>query len=198
MAHWMAIADHCIKNLCDGNNEEYATTSKAMYPPLGLQHWVDQQTEALVITSTLTWKEHTATTLHKASGILGVLRRWSDGISGWRVWLSSARWLGTARFKSNKISKKDFSGWQPAIVFLYLFLFHSLLRLTSFLSQSKNQSLEPFAGSGIPPQKLHFARKIMYVAYVLYLEYASVAWSNTTRHEADLLRDFIAEQLASS
>ena len=33
--------------------------------------------------------------------------------------------------------KKDFSGWQPAIAFLYL-LFHSLLRLTSFLSQYKN------------------------------------------------------------
>ena len=34
--------------------------------------------------------------------------------------------------------KKDFSGWQPAIAFLsYLFLFHSLLRLTSFLSQYK-------------------------------------------------------------
>ena len=34
--------------------------------------------------------------------------------------------------------KKDFSGWRPAIAFLYLFLFHSLLRLTSFLSQNKN------------------------------------------------------------
>ena len=33
MSHWMAIADQCIENLCDGNNEEYATTSKAMYPP---------------------------------------------------------------------------------------------------------------------------------------------------------------------
>ena len=34
-------------------------------------------------------------------------------------------------------SKKDFSGWRPTIAFLYLFLFHSLLRLTSFLSQYK-------------------------------------------------------------
>ena len=33
--------------------------------------------------------------------------------------------------------KKDFSGWRPAIAFLYLFLFHSLLCLTSFLSQYK-------------------------------------------------------------
>ena len=36
-------------------------------------------------------------------------------------------------------SQKDFSGWRPAIAFLYLFLFRSLLHLTSFLSQSKNQ-----------------------------------------------------------
>ena len=34
--------------------------------------------------------------------------------------------------------KKDFSGWQPSIAFLYLFLFHSLLRLTSSFSQYKN------------------------------------------------------------
>ena len=39
--------------------------------------------------------------------------------------------------KSDKISENDFSGWRPAIAFLYLFLFHSLLRLTPFLSQNK-------------------------------------------------------------
>ena len=44
--------------------------------------------------------------------------------------------------KDVKISKKDFSGWRPAIAFLYLFLFHSLLRLTSFLSQNKNKDVE--------------------------------------------------------
>ena len=33
--------------------------------------------------------------------------------------------------------KKDFSGWRPTSAFLYLFLFHSLLRLSSFLSQYK-------------------------------------------------------------
>ena len=38
-----------------------------------------------------------------------------------------------------KKKKKDFSGWRPAIAFLYLFLFHSLLRLTFFLSQYKNE-----------------------------------------------------------
>ena len=43
------------------------------------------------------------------------------GVSGERVWLSS-----------------DFSGWRLAIAFLYLFVCHSLLRLTSFLSQYKN------------------------------------------------------------
>ena len=37
MAHWMAIADQWIENLSYGNYEEYATTSKAMYLPLGLQ-----------------------------------------------------------------------------------------------------------------------------------------------------------------
>ena len=36
--------------------------------------------------------------------------------------------------------KKDFSGWRPAIALLYLFLFHSLLCLTSFLSQYKNKN----------------------------------------------------------
>ena len=36
-------------------------------------------------------------------------------------------------------TKKDFSGWRPAIAFLYLFLFHSLLRLTFFPSQYKNE-----------------------------------------------------------
>ena len=34
-------------------------------------------------------------------------------------------------------SKKKISDWQPAVAFLFLFLFHSLLRLTSFLSQNK-------------------------------------------------------------
>ena len=32
---------------------------------------------------------------------------WSGGVSGKRVWLSSARWLGTAWFKSNKISRQQ-------------------------------------------------------------------------------------------
>ena len=40
-------------------------------------------------------------------------------------------------FKSDKIlkKKKKTSGWRAAIAFLYLFLFHSLLRHTSLLSQ---------------------------------------------------------------
>ena len=37
------------------------------------------------------------------------------------------------------LKKKDFSGWRPVIAFLYLFLFHSLLRLTFFLSQNKKK-----------------------------------------------------------
>ena len=37
-----------------------------------------------------------------------------------------------------KKKKKDFSGWQPAIAFLYPFLFHFLLCLISFCSQNKN------------------------------------------------------------
>ena len=36
---------------------------------------------------------------------------WSGGVSGERVWLSSARWLGTAWFKSDKISKKRLFGF---------------------------------------------------------------------------------------
>ena len=45
--------------------------------------------------------------------------------------------LGSSPTKSQK---KKTSGWRPAIAFLYLFLFHSLLCLTSFLSQNKNQN----------------------------------------------------------
>ena len=37
--------------------------------------------------------------------------------------------------------KKRLSGWRPAITFLYLFLFPSLLRLSSFLSQYKKSSV---------------------------------------------------------
>ena len=72
--------------------------------------------------------------------------------------LSSARWLVTAWFKSDKISKKDFSGWRPAIAFLYLFLFHSLLRLTSFLSQYKNGKSQVWCSlSGIAWLVMHTA-----------------------------------------
>ena len=39
--------------------------------------------------------------------------KWSGGVSGYRVWLSSARWLGTAWFKSDKISKKIGIEWVP-------------------------------------------------------------------------------------
>ena len=60
-----------------------------------------------------------------------------------RVW-PTARWLSTAWFKSDKISKEDYSGWRPAIALLYLFLFHSLLRLTSFLSRYKINDILPF------------------------------------------------------
>ena len=35
----------------------------------------------------------------------------------------------------------DFLGWRPAVTVLYVFLFHSLLPLTSFLSQNKSQFL---------------------------------------------------------
>ena len=52
-------------------------------------------------------------------------------------------YTGTAWFKSDKISKinkkKTFSGWWPTIAFLYLFLSHFLLRLTSFISQKQKQ-----------------------------------------------------------
>ena len=41
----------------------------------------------------------------------------------------------------NLKKKKNFWGWRPAIAFLYLFLFHSLLCLSSFLSQYKQSIL---------------------------------------------------------
>ena len=37
--------------------------------------------------------------------------------------------------------KTKLPGWRPSIAILYLFLFHSLLRLTSFLSQNQNSGL---------------------------------------------------------
>ena len=55
--------------------------------------------------------------------------------------------LGSSPTKSQKKDvcvykrlRKEFSGWRHAIAFLYLFLFHSLLRLTSFLSQYKKEN----------------------------------------------------------
>ena len=61
-------------------------------------------------------------------------------LSGKHDWLSSVRWSGIAWFKSAKISRKTFSSWRPAVAFLYyLFLFRSLLRLTSFKSFLKTK-----------------------------------------------------------
>ena len=37
--------------------------------------------------------------------------------------------------------KTKIPGWRPSIAILYLFLFHSLLRLTSFLSQNQTSGL---------------------------------------------------------
>ena len=45
--------------------------------------------------------------------------------------------------RQNLKKKKRLSSWWPAVAFLYLFLFHSLLRLTSFPSQYKNKGLSP-------------------------------------------------------
>ena len=42
--------------------------------------------------------------------------------------------VGSSPTKSQKI---DFWGWRSAITFLHLFSFHSLVRLTSFLSRDK-------------------------------------------------------------
>ena len=41
--------------------------------------------------------------------------------------------------RQNLNKKKNFSGWRPAMAFLYLFLYHFFTRLSSFLSQNKNQ-----------------------------------------------------------
>ena len=49
---------------------------------------------------------------------------------------------------STKSQKKDFSGWRPAIAFLYFFLFQSLLRLASFLSQYKKLSAKTWQHTG--------------------------------------------------
>ena len=68
-------------------------------------------------------------------------------------WLSSARWLGTAWFKSDKTKKKDFSGWRPAIAFLYFFLFHSL-PLSYFLSFSIQKWLPKKFVSSPPKDKV--------------------------------------------
>ena len=48
--------------------------------------------------------------------------------------------LVQVRQNLKKKKKKDLPGWRLTIAFLHLFLFHSLLPLTSILSQNKNQS----------------------------------------------------------
>ena len=69
MAHWITIADQCIENLCDGN-----TRSTLPHPKPSIRLW-DSNNEltnrqkhldlGLVITLTLTRKEHTASILLK-------------------------------------------------------------------------------------------------------------------------------------
>ena len=54
-------------------------------------------------------------------------------------------WIDKGRSLHRMMDRGINSGWRPAIAFLYLFLFHSLLCLTSFLSQykkSRNKTLE--------------------------------------------------------
>ena len=47
-------------------------------------------------------------------------------------------YLITSQTRVKRVSPIHISSWRPPIAFLYLFLFHSLLRLASFLSQYKN------------------------------------------------------------
>ena len=61
----------------------------------------------------------------------------------WCIWLTRLTLVceviryRLVQVRQNLKHKNDFSGWRPAIAFLYPFLFHSLLCLTSFLSQYK-------------------------------------------------------------
>ena len=52
---------------------------------------------------------------------------------------SRTRVKRVSRIHHRTKSENDFSGWRPAIAFLYLSLFHFLLCLTFFLSQNKYQ-----------------------------------------------------------
>ena len=57
---------------------------------------------------------------------------WSGDVSGSRIRLSSARWLGNAWFKSDKIFNIFLVSWRLVIAFLYVFLFRSILILLPF------------------------------------------------------------------
>ena len=69
-----------------------------------------------------------------------IIRRWCIQLTRLTLVCEVIRYrLVQVRQNLKKKKKKNFSGRRPAIAFLYLFLFHSLLRLTSFLSQYKNE-----------------------------------------------------------
>ena len=80
--------------------------------------------------------------------------------------------------------KKDFSGWRPAIAFLYLFLFHSLLCLTYFLSFSIQNMLNILPWKKLEPSSRFAARRtLLHVWY--YARSGAISAGQKSRTVAD-------------
>ena len=99
----------------------------------------------------------------KPSGTLSPCRRESNALAGYTSWSSISdlhvhslicEMIRYRLVQVRKNLKNGFSGWRPSIAFLYCFLFHSLLRLTSFLSQHKNPKSSLHRQSSVFPEKL--------------------------------------------
>ena len=130
----------------------------------------------------------------------GILYKYNHDALHW-VWLrSSTDWSCKARdnfdehatspTRPTKSQKKVFAGWRPAIAFLDLFLFNSLLRLTSFLSQNKNYCAtssakqKPIVGIDIGRFFNIFSNQVSsWLRFCSLLAYSSFQVSIQTRRE---------------
>ena len=68
--------------------------------------------------------------------------------------------------------------WRPSIAFLYLFLFHSLLRLTSFLSQNQNSGLATL-------NRLSISLPLSFSSSPFFLSFSKPKSISNTQHDVE-------------
>ena len=69
-------------------------------------------------------------------------------------------------------------GWRPSIAFLYIFLFHSLLCLTSFLSQNQNSGLATL-------NRLSLSRPLSFSSSPYFLFFSKPKSISNTQHDVE-------------